>query len=108
MMLTESQVQQRTVILYPDEDNYWVVEVPSLPGCISQGETKEEALTNIQEAISLYLEVLEERGQVIPQANLSIAQDLVEKESRGGAQEGARAESRTEDQDHRGAMREQG
>ena len=57
MMLTESQVQQRTVILYPDEDNYWVVEVPSLPGCISQGETKEEALTNIQEAISLYLEV---------------------------------------------------
>jgi predicted RNase H-like HicB family nuclease len=74
MMLTESQVQQRTVILYPDEDNYWVVEVPSLPGCISQGETKEEALINIQEAISLYLEVLEERGQVIPQANLSIAQ----------------------------------
>jgi predicted RNase H-like HicB family nuclease len=62
MILTESQVQQRTVILYPDEDNYWVVEVPSLPGCISQGETKEEALTNIQEAISLYLEVLEERN----------------------------------------------
>ena len=53
MMLTESQVQQRKVILYPDEDNYWVVEVPSLPGCISQGETKEEALTNIQEAISI-------------------------------------------------------
>jgi predicted RNase H-like HicB family nuclease len=74
MMLTESQVQQRTVILYPDEDNYWVVEVPSLPGCISQGETKREALRNIQEAISLYLEVLEERGQVIPQTNLSIDQ----------------------------------
>jgi predicted RNase H-like HicB family nuclease len=74
MMLTESQVQQRTVILYPDEDNYWVVEVPSLLGCISQGETKEEALINIQEAISLYLEVVEERGQVIPQANVSIDQ----------------------------------
>lgn len=74
MMLTESQVQQRTVILYPDEDNYWVVEVPSLPGCISQGETKEEALINIQEAISLYLEVLEERWQIIPQTNLSIDQ----------------------------------
>jgi len=74
MMLTEPQVQQRTVILYPDEDNYWVVEVPSLPGCISQGETKEEALTNIQEAIALYLEVLEERWQVIRQANLSIDQ----------------------------------
>ena len=74
MMLTESQVQQRTVILYPDEDNYWVVEVPSLPGCISQGETKEEALINIQEAISLYLEVLEEKGQIIRQTNLSIDQ----------------------------------
>jgi len=74
MILTESQIQQRTVILYPDEDNYWVVEVLSLPGCISQGETKEEALINIQEAISLYLEVLEERGQIIPQDNLSIAQ----------------------------------
>jgi predicted RNase H-like HicB family nuclease len=74
MMLTESQVQQRMVILYPDEDNYWVVEVPSFPGCISQGETKEEALTNIQEAISLYLEVLEERGQIIRQTNLSIDQ----------------------------------
>ena len=74
MMLTESQVQQRTVILYPDEDNYWVVEVPSLPGCISQGETKEEALINIQEAISLYLQVLEVREQIIPQTNLSIDQ----------------------------------
>jgi predicted RNase H-like HicB family nuclease len=73
MMLTESQVQQRTVILYPDEDNYWVVEVPSLPGCISQGETKEEALKNIQEAISLYLEVVEERLQVIPQDRLKVA-----------------------------------
>ena len=73
MMLTESQVQQRTVILYPDEDNYWVVEVPSLPGCISQGETKQEALTNIQEAISLYLEVLEERGQIIPQDRVEVA-----------------------------------
>jgi predicted RNase H-like HicB family nuclease len=73
MMLTESQVQQRTVILYPDEDNYWVVEVPSLPGCISQGETKEEALINIQEAISLYLEVLEERGQTIPQDRVEVA-----------------------------------
>ena len=73
-MLTESQVQQRTIILYPDEDNYWVVEVHSLPGCISQGETKEEALINIQEAISLYLEVLEEKGQIIPQTNLSIDQ----------------------------------
>lgn len=72
MLLTKSQVQQRTVILYPDEDDYWVVEVPSLPGCISQGETRQEALENIQEAISLYLEVLEERGQVIPEDKIEV------------------------------------
>lgn len=50
----------RQVLLYPGEDGYWVAEVPSLPGCISQGETKEEALTNIKEAIELYIEVLRE------------------------------------------------
>ena len=44
----------RQVIIYPGEDGYWVVECPSLPGCISQGKTKEEALINIKEAIELY------------------------------------------------------
>ncbi|MGL4879518.1 MAG: type II toxin-antitoxin system HicB family antitoxin [Waterburya sp.] len=52
--------QQRQVLLYPGEDGYFVVEVPSLPGCISQGKTRDEALSNIEEAISLYIEVLEE------------------------------------------------
>ncbi len=56
--------QQRQVLLYPGEDGYFVVEVPSLPGCISQGKTREEALANIEEAISLYIEVLEERGAI--------------------------------------------
>ncbi len=41
----------RQVIIYPGEDGCWVAEVPSLPGCISQGRTKEEALNNIKEAI---------------------------------------------------------
>ena len=53
----------RQVIIYPGEDGYWVVECPSLPGCISQGKTKEEALINIKEAIELYIEVCEEKGQ---------------------------------------------
>ena len=57
--------QQRQVILYPGEDGYFVAEVPSLPGCISQGKTRKEALANIEEAISLYIEVLEERGENI-------------------------------------------
>jgi len=37
----------RQVVLYPGEDGYWVVECPSLPGCISQGRTKEEAIANV-------------------------------------------------------------
>lgn len=44
------------VILEPSDDGGFTVLVPSLPGCISEGETREEALQNIQEAIALYLE----------------------------------------------------
>lgn len=51
-----------TVTLDRDEDGVWIAECPSVPGCVSQGETKEEALTNIKEAISLCLEVRSERG----------------------------------------------
>ncbi len=49
------------VVIEEGEDGYYVVTVPSLPGCISQGKTKEEALKNIKEAIELYLEVLQEK-----------------------------------------------
>ena len=45
-----------------DEDGVWVVECPSIPGCVSQGQTRTEALNNIQEAIALCLEVRAERG----------------------------------------------
>lgn len=47
----------RNIILYLGEDGYWIAECPSLPPCISQGKTKEEAVTNIKEAIELYLEM---------------------------------------------------
>ena len=56
----------RQVLIYPGEDNYWVAECPSLPGCISQGITKEEAIKNIKEAIELYVETLVEDGLPIP------------------------------------------
>ena len=49
------------VVIEQGEDGYYVVTVPSLPGCITQGKTKEEALENIKEAIELYLEVLQEK-----------------------------------------------
>ena len=45
-----------------DEDGMWVVECPAIPGCVSQGKTKEDALKNIKEAIELCLEVRAERG----------------------------------------------
>ena len=45
-----------------DEDGVWIIECPAIPGCISQGTTKDEALGNITEAISLCLEVRAERG----------------------------------------------
>ena len=50
------------LILEKDEDNIWIVECPSIPGCISQGETKEEALNNIKDAIIGCLEVRPELG----------------------------------------------
>ena len=48
------------VVLEPSEDGGYTVYVPSLPGCISEGDTREEALSNIKEAIELYLEPDEE------------------------------------------------
>ena len=51
-----------TVTLDRDEDGVWVVECPSIPGCVSQGKTRAEALENIRDAIIACLEVRAERG----------------------------------------------
>ena len=51
-----------TVTMDRDEDGIWIAECPSIPGCVSQGETKEEAIRNVEEAIALCLEVRSERG----------------------------------------------
>ncbi len=58
--------KERRVILRPIEDGWWLAEVPSLPGCLSQGSTKEEALENVKDAIRSYIAVLEEDGLPIP------------------------------------------
>ena len=50
------------VTLYKDEDGWYVVECPAIPGCMSQGRSEEDALENIKEAIALCLEVRRERG----------------------------------------------
>jgi predicted RNase H-like HicB family nuclease len=52
----------RQILLYFGEDGYWVAECPSLPGCISQGQSKEEAVVNIREAIQVYIAALMEDG----------------------------------------------
>jgi predicted RNase H-like HicB family nuclease len=51
-----------TITVDRDEDGVWITECPSIPGCVSQGQTKEEAIANIKEAIQLCLEVRAERG----------------------------------------------
>ncbi len=63
------------VLIEEDEDGVFVAEVPSLPGCISQGGTREEALVNIKEAIAVYVESLEVHGEAVPPP---ITEELVE------------------------------
>ncbi|MCK4271518.1 type II toxin-antitoxin system HicB family antitoxin [bacterium] len=57
----------RQVVIYPGEDGYWVAECPSLPGCISQGKTREEAIANIREAIQGYVAALKEDNLPVPE-----------------------------------------
>ncbi len=57
----------RQVVLYPGEDGYWVVECPSLPGCVTQGRTREEALANAREAINGYVSALRDDGLAVPE-----------------------------------------
>jgi predicted RNase H-like HicB family nuclease len=63
------------VLINVDEDGVFVVEVPSLPGCISQGRTRTEALENIKEAIAVYLESLKAHDEPVPP---SISEEVVE------------------------------
>lgn len=59
----------RQVIIYSGDDGYFVAECPSLPGCISQGQTREEAIVNIKEAIAGYIAALQEDNLPIPDEN---------------------------------------
>ena len=63
------------VIIEQDEDGVFVVEVPALPGCISQGQTRVDALSNIHEAIEVYLESLQKHNEPIPP---SIHEEIVD------------------------------
>ena len=54
------------VLIEQDEDGFFVAEVPSLPGCVTQGDTREEAIMNAREAIAVYLDSLQEHDEPIP------------------------------------------
>ena len=62
----------RQVVIYPGEDGHWVAECPSLPGCISQGRTKEDATQNISEAIRGYIAALEQDGLKVPDERFEV------------------------------------
>jgi len=64
----------RNVILRPIEDGWWLAEVPSLPGCLTQGETREKAIENIKDAIELYIESLKAAGDPVPEDDLELVQ----------------------------------
>jgi predicted RNase H-like HicB family nuclease len=67
-----------TVVLEQDSDGGFVVSVPSLPGCVSQGESRDVALINVREAIEAYLEDCRESGEPIPLEN---GREIVEVEA---------------------------
>ncbi len=61
------------VVIEKDEAGYYVAEVPALPGCLSQGKTYEEAITNIKEAIEGWLEVMESKQSLDPSRLVEVA-----------------------------------
>jgi len=62
---------QYTVILYPElDEGRYSVTVPALPGCVTQGETLEEAIAMAKDAIRLYLEALRDEGEPIPEEQI--------------------------------------
>jgi len=63
------------IIIEQDEDGIYVAECPSLPGCISQGNTRSEAIANIQDAIRGYLKSLKKHNEPIPP---SITEEIIE------------------------------
>jgi len=64
------------IIVEADEEGVFVATVPSLPGCISQGSTRDEALRNVREAIEGYIEGLRERGEPVPPSILEEVIDV--------------------------------
>jgi predicted RNase H-like HicB family nuclease len=74
-LIIGEKIMKYRIFIEQDEDGIFVAECPSLPGCISQGETRKQAIENIQGAIRGYLESLEKHDEPIPP---SIDEEIVE------------------------------
>ena len=66
------KVLEYTVVFEPAEEGGYIASVPALPGCVTQGETFEDAVTMIKDAIEGYLSVLKDEGETIPQESKEI------------------------------------
>lgn len=62
----------RQVVVYPGEDGYWIAECPSLPGCVTQGHSKAEAIENVKEAIRGYVAALEDDNLPVPEERFDV------------------------------------
>ncbi len=72
--MSETRTYTYTVIITPDPESpgWWNAEVPALPGCLSCGQSFEETLSKIQEAMSGYIEVMLEHGETLPEDVTSV------------------------------------
>jgi predicted RNase H-like HicB family nuclease len=75
LLIFGEKIMKYRIFIEQDEDGIFVAECPSLPGCISQGETRKQAIENIQDAIRGYLESLEKHNEPIPP---TIDEEIVE------------------------------
>jgi antitoxin HicB len=73
----ESSMKYR-ILIEQDEDGIFIAECPALPGCISDGKTREEALRNIREAMEAYLESLRKHDEPIPPSVIEEIMEVVE------------------------------
>ena len=72
---SQTSIMKYRVVIEPDEDGVFVAECPALPGCISQGKTRAEALANIKDAMTGYLASLKKHGEPVPPP---ISEEIVE------------------------------
>lgn len=63
----------RQVVLYLGEDGFWIAACPSLAGCISQGESRQAAISNIKEAIEAYVEALKDDDLPVPEETFEVS-----------------------------------